>query len=138
MSAISSYSDFLDAAKAQSEPQRLLFVFASAGLPEGATEDQQNRHGSGEGGTLTPVMCVDKLPAELGSFASLVEESRRTGLGWDIAFVSAMSGRAGVAPGSDEAVQPLKMMVEAIQNGRFGNLLAFNRAGELVRFFSPG
>lgn len=135
MTTISSYSDLLDAAKAQSEPQRMLFVFASAGLPESSTEGQKNRHSAGEGGTLSPVMCVDKLPAELGSFSSLVEESRQTGLIWDIAFVSSMSGRAGIAPGSDEVEQPLKMMVDAIQNGRFGNLLAFNRDGELVRFF---
>lgn len=134
MSTLSSYSELLDAAKAQSEPQRMLFVFAAAGLPEGSTEDQKNRHSAGEGGTLSPVMCVDKLPAELGSFASLVEESQKTGLSWDIAFVSSLSGKAGVAPGSDEAEQPLKMMVDAIQNGRIGNFLAFNQDGELIRF----
>lgn len=135
MTSISSYSDLLDAAKAQSEPQRMLFVFASAGLPEGPTEDQKNRHSAGQGGTLSPVMCVDKLPGELGTFSTLVEESRQTGLVWDIAFVSSLSGKAGIAPCSDEAVQPLKMMVEAIQNGRIESFLAFNQDGELVRFF---
>jgi len=80
-------------------------------------------------------MCVDKLPSELGSFASLVEESRQTGMSWDIVFVASMAGRAGIAPNRDEAEQPLKMMVAAIQNDRIGNFLAFNRDGELVRFF---
>lgn len=135
MLTLSSYSELLNAAKAQSEPQRMLFVFAGAGLPEGHTEGEKNRYSSGEGGTLSPVMCVDKLPGELGSFSSLVEESLKTGMSWDIAFVSSLSGRSGIAPNSDEAEQPLKMMVEAIQNGRISDFLAFNRGGELVRFF---
>ncbi len=134
MLTISSYSELLNAAKAQTEPQRMLFVFTGAGLPEGPTEGEKTRYSAGEGGTLSPVMCVDKLPGELGSFSSLVEESRKTGLSWDIAFVSSLSGRAGIAPSSDEAEQPLKMMVEAIQNGRISDFLAFNREGELVRF----
>jgi len=125
----------LNAANEQAEPQRLLFVFAGAELPGDHTEAQKKRYDAQEGGALSPVMCVDKLPGELGSFSSLVEESRQTGMSWNIVFVASMSGRAGIAPNSDEAEQPLKMMVEAIQNGRIGNFLAFNRDGELVRFF---
>jgi len=125
----------LNAANEQAEPQRLLFVFAGAELPVNHSEAQKKRYSDREGGALSPVMCVDKLPSELGSFASLVEESRQTGMSWDIVFVASMAGRAGIAPNRDEAEQPLKMMVAAIQNDRIGNFLAFNRDGELVRFF---
>jgi hypothetical protein len=78
-------------------------------------------------------MCVDKLPDELESFSGLVGESRRTGQGWDIVFVAGMSGRAGIAPNSDETEQPLLLMVEAIKNGNTGRFLAFNLRGEPVR-----
>lgn len=132
---ISSYADLLDAAKAQPEPQRLLFVFTRAELPDDSIEEQQAKFLAGEGGHLAPVMCVDKAPEELsGGFAALVEESRQTGLGWDIVFIAAMSGTAGIAPSSDEAEQPLLLMVEAVKNGNIGNFLAFDQSGEIVRF----
>lgn len=130
---ISCYADLLNAAREQAEPQRLLFVFAGSELPRNHTDDQKQRYIARQGGTLSPVMCVDKLPSDLGSFASLVEESRGTGMNWDIVFVASMSGRGGIPPNSDEAEQPLKMMVEAINNSRIGNFLTFNRDGELVQ-----
>ena len=132
---ISSYDDLINAAKQQAEPQRLLFVFAAAGLPDDPTADQKERFRSGKGGVLSPVMCVDKLPDEAGSFSGLVEESRQTGMGWDVVFVASLSGRAGIAPSSDEAEQPLTMMVEAVQNGAIANFLAFNRDGEPIQLF---
>lgn len=135
---IVSYADLLAAAKEQAEPQRLLFVFAEAELPSGHTDAEKRRFQSREGGALAPVMCVDKLPHELGSFASLVEESRQTGKSWDIVFVSSMSGRAGIPPSSDEAAAPLKMMIEAIKNGTIGNFLTFNRNGDLVQLLPGG
>lgn len=122
---ISSYSDLLQAARGQPDPQRLLFVFTSA-------EAETGRSVTPDEGTLAPVICVDKLPHDLDSFSSLVEESRQTGKDWDIVFVASMSGRAGIAPNSDEAEQPLLLMVEAIKNGNISNFLAFNRDGELV------
>ena len=131
---ISSYTDFLDAANSQPQPQRLLFVFAEAELPPQHTESQKQRFQQRQGGVLTPVMCVDKLPAEVASFAGLVEESQRTGQRWDIVFAAALSGRAGVAPGNDAAELPLKKMIEAIQQGSIGGFLAFDRGGELVQF----
>jgi hypothetical protein len=130
---ITSYASFLDAVNSQLEPQRLLFVFAESELPPNATEAQKQRFQAGQGGTLTPVMCVDKLPSELGDFASLVEESRKTGAHWHIVFAAALSGRAGVAPTSDAAEPALKKMIGAIQQGDIGKFLAFNREGELIR-----
>ena len=129
---IASYADLISAANAQAEPQRLLFVFARAELPDEATEQQKQRFAAGEGGALAPVMCVDKLPAEQPHFEGLVSESKNTGMDWDIVFVTTMSGRAGIAPGSDEATQALKMMVESVKHGAIGNFLALDRSGTAV------
>ncbi len=127
------FSGLLQAARQQVEPQRLLLVFAAAELPRDPTDEQKARFERGEGGALSPVVCVDKLPEEVESFAALLDESTRTGIGWDILFVAAMPGRGGFAPNPDEAVQPLQMMVEAIKGGRIGEFLAVTREGELVQ-----
>jgi hypothetical protein len=66
---ISSFDDLLQAAMQQAQPQRLLFVFASADLPADSTEEQRARFQAGEGGALVPVMCVDKAPDELKNLA---------------------------------------------------------------------
>lgn len=128
-----NFSDLLLAARQQPEPQRLLFVFAAAELPRDATAEEKAMFERGEGGALAPRLCVDKTPDEIESFAGLREESTRTGIDWDILFVAAMSGRGSFAPNPDEAVQPLKMMVEAIKAGRVGEFLAVTRNGELVQ-----
>lgn len=129
---LNDFSDLLQAAHQQPEPQRLLLVFAAAELPRDATTEEITRFERGEGGALSPVVCVDKLPGEIESFAALLDESTRTGIAWDILFVAALSGRGGFAPNPDEAVQPLQMMVEAIKGGRIGEFLAVSRAGDLV------
>lgn len=129
---ISSYTDLLKAADAESEPQRLLFVFCRAELPDDASEAEKAAFAKGEGGALTPVVCVDKAPDEVSDFGSLVEESRHTGQAWDVVFVAAMSGRGGMAPTSDEAQQPLTMMVESIRLGHVGNYLPLDGKGQAV------
>lgn len=131
-----SFHDFaglLQAARRQPEPQRLLLVFAAAELPRDANAAERAAFARGEGGALAPVLCVDKLPEEVASFAALREESTRTGIGWDILFVVALSGHGGYAPGPDEAAQPLRMMVEAIKGGRIAQFVAVTRDGELVQ-----
>jgi hypothetical protein len=126
------FSDLLQAARAQPEPQRLLLVFAAAELPADATAEQQARFARGQGGALVPRVCVDLLPAEIDGFAGLLAQSQHAGADWDILFVAALAGRGGFAPNADEAVQPLRMMVEAIQGGRIGEFLAIDRQGDLV------
>ena len=132
---IESYSDLIQAAAMQDEPQRLLFVFAKAELPNGYTDTQKNNFDQGQGGALAPVLCVDKLPDEVADFSALVVESKSTGVDWDIAFVSALGGRGGFAPNSDEATQPLKMMMEKIQGGMIADFLTFDKAGDLVALY---
>lgn len=131
---LSSFQDLLDAARHQPEPQRLMFVFARVELPENATEDQRQRHERREGGTLSPALCVDKAPEEITDFDALVAESATTGQDWDIVFVGSLGGRAGVAPSTDEAAQPLRFMVNAIDNGRVSDFAAFDRDGEVLQF----
>lgn len=131
---IATFDELIQAALSQPEPQCLLMVFVAAELPKNHTQAQKHRFQTGQGGQLVPVLCVDKRPEEIPDFASLVAESTQTGQAWDLVFVAALSGRAGIAPNSDEADQPLRMMVSAVQNGQFQHYLAFNRAGEPLAF----
>lgn len=132
--SISSFDDLLRAARQQPEPQRLLFVFASAELPDDGTPEQRARFHSGQGGALAPVMFVDKNPEDLGSFATLVDESRHFGHDWAIVFVASLSGRGGRAPTSEEADQSLRRMIESVKAGSVGSFIPFNRLGEPVLF----
>ena len=127
---ISSFDDLLRAARAQSEPQRLLFVFANAVLPDDSTPEQRARFEAGQGGALAPLMSVDKTPEELGTFAALVEESRQFGRDWAIVFVASLSGRDGRAPTSEEASRSLQRMIESIKGGLFGSFIPFDRQGQ--------
>ena len=129
---ISSYSDLLAAARAQPQPQRLLFAFARAELPADAGASEREHYAARRGGALAPVMCVDKTVSELGSFEELVAESRHTGKEWDIVFVTTMSGRDGKAPSAADAEAPLNMMVTYIHTGQVGRFLAFDKDGELL------
>ena len=96
---ISNFDDLLMAARAQPEPQRLLFVFAGAELPDDATPEQRAHFEQGEGGALVPVMCVDKAIGDLTSFPALVDESREMGQSWQIVFAAALSGTATTRKG---------------------------------------
>jgi len=127
-----NFTDLLHASRQQPEPQRLLLVFAAAELPRDATAAEKAGFERGEGGALVPKVCVDKSPDDIESFAALRHEAEQTGIDWDILFVAALAGRAGFAPSPDEAVQPLRMMVEAIKGGRVGEFLAVSRDGDLV------
>lgn len=129
---ISSYSDLTKTAKNEQEPQRLLFVFCQAELPDDASADEKAAFERGEGGALTPVICVDKALQEVLEFSELVDESKSTGQSWDVVFVAAMSGRGGMAPSSDEAQQPLTMMVESIRLGHINNYLPLDKSGNAV------
>ena len=123
---ISNFDDLLAAAQQQPEPQRLLLVFAAAELPADSTPEQAARFEAGQGGALVPLMCVDKTPQELVSFASLTEEASQFGQSWALVFVG------GLPDGRDVEAQ-LQRMVEDIKAGALGQYLPFNTAGEAVR-----
>jgi hypothetical protein len=130
---ISSFDDLLREARQQPEPQRLLFVFAGAALPDDSTPEQQRRYAAGAGGALVPLMCVDKVPDELRSFSELVEESRSAGPEWVLVFVASLAGRGGHAPSSADAEGPLRSMVESIKSGAHGSFIPFDVEGRPVR-----
>jgi hypothetical protein len=127
---IASFDDLLRAAREQPEPQRLLFVFADAVLPDDSTPEQRRRFQAGEGGALIPRMSVDKAPEEIDTFAALVEESCSFGCDWAVVFVAGLSGRNGGAPTSREADQSLQRMIEAVKTGAFGAFMPFDRHGQ--------
>ena len=131
---IASFDDLVRAARAQPEPQRLLFVFANAEAPDNCTPAQRAAFEAGQGGALVPLMSVDKPPEELSSFAALVEESRQFAPEWDIVFVASLAGRDGCAPTGADADRSLQLMIEAIKTGAFGAFLPFNTDGEPVLF----
>ena len=126
---ISSFDDLLRAAHAQAEPQRLLFVFAGAELPDDCTPAERARFEAGQGGSLKPLMCVDKAPADVPGFASLVDESHQLGKEWAIVFVAALSGRHGQAPSAAAAEGALTRMVESIKAGQIGAFIPFDQRG---------
>lgn len=126
---IASFEDLLLAARGQPQPQRLLFVFASAGVSADSTPAQRARFEAGEGGELTPVMCVDKAPDEIADFAALKAEAAQFGKDWAVVFVAAMSGRNGRTPATEEADAPLQKMIAAIASGTVGGFMAFDVEG---------
>ncbi len=130
---ISSFDDLLSAARQQPEPQRLLFVFASAELPEDSTPEQSARFEAGQGGALVPLMCVDKTPEEIVSFTALADEARQFGQPWALVFVAGMSGSGGRAPSSQDANAPLQRMVEDVKRGALDSYLPFDVQGLPVR-----
>lgn len=130
---ISTFDELLDAARAQPQPQRLLFVFAGIELPDDATPAQRAGFERGEGGALVPIMCVDKCPDELVSFDQLRQEAAAMGQSWGMVFAAAMSGTRGRAPSSADADQPLQHMVESIRQGRIRNFIPFDPQGRTVQ-----
>ncbi|UUZ72070.1 ribonucleotide reductase subunit alpha [Polaromonas sp. P1(28)-8] len=130
---ILSFDDLLQAARAQPEPQRLLFVFAGVELPEDSTPVQRERFKAGQGGALVPLMCVDKRPEELTSFAALVQESGQFGHRWGLVFAAALAGSVSRAPTSADAEEPLQRMVESIKQGRIGGFIPFDPQGQPVQ-----
>jgi hypothetical protein len=134
MMTISSFDELISVARQQPEPQRLLFVFATVELPDDCTPEQRARFEAGQGGSLTPMMCVDKTPEEIGTFSDLVEESRQVLEEWAIVFVAALSGKNGRVPRTEDAEAPLNRMVESIKAGSIGMFITFDSRGQTVLF----
>ena len=134
MDTATDFDQLLQSAAAQPQPQRLLFVFATAELPEDATPAQRERFAAGEGSTLSPVVCVDKGLDELSSFEALVTESRESGSAWQVVFVAGLAGRNGQAPAAEQVERALQSMVERVRGGMIESFLALDPAGETLQF----
>ncbi len=129
---ISSFDDLLAAACTQPTAQRLLMVFATAGLPDDATAQQRAEFDAGQGGALLPAMCVDKTAQELISFEAMAREAAQFNVPWRMVFASSLSGSVHQAPSSETARPALERMVESIKLGRFANMIAFDPQGAAV------
>ena len=134
MNPSSQFDQLLEGAAAQPEPQRLLFVFANAELPEHAMPAQRERFAAGGGGTLAPLICVDKGLEELASFDALVAESRLAGPPWNVVFAAGLSGRNGQSPSTDQVQRALQTMVERVRGGMIEGFLALDPCGEPLQF----
>lgn len=132
---ITDYNSLLAVGNQQSEPQRFLFVFLQASLPEEHTDEDRQRFHSGRGGELKSIMCVDKNLDELTNFADLALESEQMQQKWDMFLVACLSGRNGAYPSAEEAEEPLKLMAQTVQNGgSLAKYLVFDKQGELLQF----
>jgi hypothetical protein len=132
MHTSSYFNQLLQAAMAQPHPQRLLFVFATAELPEGATPAQRRRFAAGGGGSLAPLMCVDKAPGEVSSFDALAAESREAGPPWQVMFAAGLSGTDGNPPTPDQVDRALQTMAERIRSGMVEGLAALDPSGNVL------
>ncbi len=131
---ISCFDDLLAAAREQTEPQRLLFVFAGAELADDSTPEQRERFHAGEGGALVPVMSVDKSPDDIADFQALVQESLQFAKPWVLVFVAALSGRNGAPALAADVDQALERMTDAIRSGSLSAFIPFDHDGQTVQF----
>ena len=108
---VSNFQSLITAAKQQSQPQRLLFLFAKA-------ETEDNKKSGQQRGTLSPLMCVDKLPDELTTFANFSDEADAISPDWDFMLAVGLSGQNGKAPSSHDAEPFLNQMVSNLTAGQ--------------------
>lgn len=135
---IANYREFLQLVKTRPEPQRLLFVFTDAQLPDDASEHEREQFREREGAALTPILCGDRLATEMEGFSSLCREVEVTGRQWEVLFVSSITRGDGAMPTVADVEQFMKVMLEAIKQGKVSRFAAFNRDGELLRISRPG
>lgn len=112
---ISNFSELLKAAHEQDQPQRLLLLFAKA---ESSAETKKQKNKQTQHGTLSPVMCVDKLPQDIASFADLSNEADGVSKDWDFVFAVGLAGQDGKAPSEKEAEPFLNKMTNDIASGQ--------------------
>lgn len=129
---ITSFSELLVAAQTQQTQQQLLLVFAKAELPEDSTDAQRAGYEAGEGGALTPVVCVDKNAKELTSFESLCSEAAEFAPEWDILFAGVMGALPGQILKDEDIDQKMQEVMEWIKIGKIEKLATFDREGSAV------
>ncbi|MBK1705007.1 hypothetical protein [Halochromatium glycolicum] len=121
-----NFQDLLDMAAMQDEPQRLLLVLAK-------TDSESTNGSSQRTGTISPVICNDKLPSEIESFAALVAEADEITQDWDLILIASLDGERGHAPSSEQAQAHLNKMVSDVQNGQdLSRYLILDRQEQVV------
>ena len=133
---IADFADLLQLARSQQQPQRLLFVFVKASLPEDSTPQQQAEFAASIGGELEPLMAVDKAPDALDDFGTLVAEAAEFGPPWSLVFVSSLSGRDARQPDDDAVDSALDEMIERVRAGWFEGMLPFDPQGRMAEISS--
>jgi hypothetical protein len=127
--SIAEFADLLRLARAEPQPQQLLFVFVKATLPEAATPAQRAAFDAGEAGELEPLMTVDKAADALADFESLAAEAGAFGPPWSLVFVSTQPG----GDANTDAIGPaLDEMVERVRAGWLSGMVPFDRRGRAV------
>ena len=134
MHKTSAFDQLLRGAAAQPEPQRLLFAFATAELPQDATPAQPERYAAVGGGTLAPVICVDKGLDDLTGFDALVSESSEANAAWHVVFAAGLSGRNGQSPSAEQVDLALQTMVERVRGGMHESFLALEKPSDALQF----
>ena len=132
---ITDFKSLLYVGRQQPTPQRFLFVFLQAILPDEHNENDKQQFESGQGGELRTIMCVDKNLSDLTNFSDLVMESKQMDHDWNMVLVACLSGYNDQFPTAEEAEEPLNMMVQAVQSGAdLSKYLAFDQSGDLLQF----
>ncbi len=127
---ITCFDDLITAARSQSQPQTLLMVFVDVELPPDASPQERERFEQGQGGALTPRMCLDRVAAELTDWPTLTAEADQQSPAWRMVMVAALSG----TPKGDTIEQALNRMVMAVHQGQIEGFIPFDRQGQAVHF----
>ena len=129
---LSTFDDLLAAARQHTQPQRLLLVFVEVELPDDATDSQRVAFEKGMGGTLEPIMAVDKDAQDLASMRELAQESHRLNDRWHLFFAGALQSERTQPLTNEQVDQALDRMIDGIRSGQFHHLAAFDREGNSI------
>ncbi len=127
---IEKFNDLLKMSGEQDQPQRFILLFANAEVDNPKKSKKHQR------GTITPVMCVDKLPSEIPNFKSLVTEADSVNKDWHFVFIASLSGHDGVAPTTEEADPFLNSMTNDVESGNISRYIVFDRDGNPIEMQS--
>lgn len=131
---ITCFDDLIAAARTQPTPQTLLMVFVDVELPPDASPQERERFEQGQGGALTPRMCLDRAAAELTGWPALSAEADQQSRDWRMVMAAALSGSAGQPPKDEAIEQALNRMVMAVHQGQIEGFIPFDRQGQAVHF----
>ncbi len=128
--SVSNFEKLIQAAKSQSEPQRLLFLLAKSERDNKAKKSRAR-------GTIKAIACVDKLPEELSTLKAFISEADQITTDWDMILIAGMNGQNNQAPTSEDAEPLLNKMANDLMSGQsLERYLILTRHDEQVELFS--